>query len=106
MPNNPTYPHVLREIDRLREKGIANSDPQMMKLRMQLRDHLEKLNKNKPKTIVPTLMSVRTVKFEQPQTKSTLAEIGAVLGEKKDYALLGVAIAILALAYMWYRKDS
>lgn len=135
MSKNLPYLQVLREIDKLREQGIADSDPQMMKLRMQLRDHLEELNKNKPKkSVVPTLMAVKTVKFEQPRqdkkpailaksviqpkSKNKIVDIRdlhrsaktTTLGEtSKDhlarYALLGAAIAIAALAYKWYREN-
>jgi len=109
MPDS--YIQVLREIDRLRERGVTNSDPEMMKLRIQLRDHLEKINKNKPKTVVPTLMSIKTVKLEPSATSKIipLKDVVIALGEMKNdyakYALLGVAIAIVAIVYKWYRRD-
>jgi hypothetical protein len=133
MPNNLPYLQVLREIDKLREQGVADSDPEMMKLRIQLRDHLENLNKNKPKAVVPTLMSIRTVKFEpKPKKKPTILAKSVIhprVSEKKKiidlrdipdvklagldeakkehlakYALLGAIIAVAALAYRWYRE--
>lgn len=133
MPNNLPYLQVLQEIDKLREKGVPDSDPQMMKLRIQLRDHLEDLNKGKSKkSVVPTLMSIRTVKFEQPTISKPSLPVKSIiqpksnkivdirelsndtkitsLGEtKKDqyakYALLGAIIAIVALIYRWYRDN-
>lgn len=122
MSNSLPYLHVLREIDKLRENGIKDNDPQMIKLRMQLRDHLEVLNKNKPKSVVPTLMSIRTVKLEPKQLKSkpknpkpeieiqkSTAIKKLTLGEgKKDhyakYALFGAIMAVVALGYRWYRE--
>jgi hypothetical protein len=130
MSNNLPYLQVLREIDKLREQGISDSDPEMMKLRIKLRDHLETLNKNKPKAVVPTLMSIRTVKFEpKPKKKLTILAKSVIQPKKKKiidlrdipdvklatmgevkkehlakYVLLGTIIAIAALAYRWYRE--
>jgi len=108
MPNNLPYLQVLREIDKLREKGVADSDPEMMKLRMELRDHLEKLNKNRSKkSVIPKLMSIKTVKFERPSVENikctTLSEINK--DHYAKYALLGAILAIGALVYKWYRES-
>jgi len=89
---------------------------------MQLRDHLETLNKNKPKTVVPTLLSIKTVKFNQPILKhnpvkhntaensaekadTSIVFLGDLNKEYTKYVMLGTAIAIAALIYKWYRRN-
>ena len=114
------YHEILRKLDKLRQQGLKDSDFEIMKLKAQLRDHLDdkKKESKKQKPVVPKLTSVKTLKLDLPKKKSDLDTLKSVavkkltgLGEFKrehlaKYALLGVMIAIGALAYRWYKDKN
>ena len=93
---NNQYYLILKTIDELREAGMADNDPKMLKLRLALRDELEKRNKhNKETKLVPKLTHIKTI-----QLKSDLSNTETSKAEVKKYVLLGMAIALGGVA--WY----
>jgi len=108
------YHEVLRKLDRLREKGLKDSDLEVMKLKAQLRDYLDDRKKepSRRKPVVPKLTSVKTLKLDiKPEgTPTALQKISSNLGDLKKehlakYALLGIFLAVGALAYRWYKEN-
>lgn len=90
------YYKLLKQIDALREQGVTNSDPKMMRLRMRLRDMLEhKKKRGLPKrknSLVPRLKSVKTITFQSAEKD-----------DKSKFVYLGVAVALGGLLYKLYR---
>ena len=129
-----SYRQVLYEIEELRKAGAKNSDPKMLSLRIQLRDHLTERNKNSPQKIIPTLTAVKTIRLD-PKTLgktnfSSTAEPSsnitpnpsttelATASEKEDpnsdlsgkyteFYVLGMAIAVIGLTikFLFFKED-
>jgi hypothetical protein len=108
------YREILQKLDKLRKQGLKDSDLEIMKLKAQLRDYLDdrKKESKKTKSVVPKLTSIKTLKLDLPEDKdtdTTLKKITGLGDIKKEhlakYALMGILLAVGALAYHWY-KDS
>jgi hypothetical protein len=80
----------------MRSEGALNSDHDMMKLRIKLRDCLESRKKRKKRStkLVPRLLNVKTVTFEN--TEKYKPSI-------KKFVLLGTLIAIGGVVYYYFK---
>jgi hypothetical protein len=102
------YFQVLKEIDELRNQGVEDSDPRMLQLRIQLRDHLEERNKNQPKKVVPKLTAVKTIKINPIALKKQSDQLGETKPEAKitnkyaKFYILGVVIAVVGLSIKFF----
>lgn len=91
-----SYPLLLKYIDDLRQQGLTDNHPRMVKAKTRLRDLLE-LRKTKPlkKAALPKLTSISTVQIEAP-----------VFGENKEtnkYLLLGAMVAIFGVMLKFWK---
>lgn len=115
MKEKYSYFEVLKELDRLRAKGVKDSDPEVKKLKAQLWVHLEKRKKDKSNKIVPKITAVKTLQIG-PESKPSLGdadintEIVKVDPEKKEqpyakYFYLGAVAAIIIVIYRLLNRD-
>jgi len=90
------YQNVLGKIALLRSQGVNDSHPEMMRLRIRLRDILEEQKKKKQpnKALLPKLVGHKTITLDD--TKK--------LGPSK-YVMLGAVVGIAGVAYLLYKKN-
>jgi len=82
-----SYQELLKHIDALREKGISDNHPDMLKAKWKLREFLSQ-KKKKSNAIVPRVKSVKTVTLGQTE-----------LSNINKFIVLGMVVAIAALIY-------
>jgi len=93
--SNSDYYNILRKIEFLRNKGKSDSDLELIKAKLKLRECLDKkLDKTSYKG--PRLTSVRTFKLKP------LGNIGTVRSVIKSnkYVITGMAIALFGVGWM------
>jgi hypothetical protein len=113
-----SYSEILKEIDKLRAIGVEDTDPRIKKLKVKLWSHLEKRNKNRSTSIVPTVTAIKTIKLESnplgetkiaPETPADTKIEPKTAGLKEKpyakYVLLGVVVAVAVICYKFFRKD-
>lgn len=95
------YKEILKKIDALRATGLDDSHPRIKDLKMELKEILDLKKKNSKKNnktaLVPKLKSFSTVTFQGKGSSK--------IGSKK-YTYLGIAIALIAVAWKLWEKKS
>ena len=89
------YHSVLQKIALLRARGLEDSHPEMVRVRIKLRDILEDRKKHrKPgKVLLPKLVGSTTITLDEVKKPG-----------KSKYVILGAAVGIAGVAYLLYKK--
>jgi len=90
------YQSILGKMAQLRSRGLDDSHPEIIRLRIRLRDLLEEQKKiKKPKNpLLPKLIGHKTTITLDETRKSG----------KSKYAILGAAVGVAGVAYLLYKK--
>ena len=83
--NKISYAELLQHIDHLRENGVSDNHPNMIKAKWKLREFLDSTGKTS-KGVVPKLKSIKTLALTEQKSSSY-----------NKYALLGIILGIGAL---------
>jgi len=96
------YNMILRKIDMLRARGVAENDLEMIRARTALRDFLEMKKKNASaiQKVVPRLTGIKTVTIKTNQLGE---KVETLFNVQTKYVMLGVVIGIIALIYFYLK---
>lgn len=100
------YNLLLQKIDKLRKKGIPETDLEMLRTRIELRDILEskKKNSNAIQKIVPRLLGVKTIAIK---TNTLGDQVEAILNSEltqNKYVIMGMVVGIIALFFIYLKN--
>lgn len=93
------YSLVLKKIEHLRKLGISESNIEMQRAKLELRDLLaiKKKNSTSMEKIVPRLTGIKTITFKE----KNLGNIDI----SNKYVVLGMIIGVIAIVYLCYIKQ-
>jgi hypothetical protein len=94
---NAKYLSILQKIESLRRSGISESNSEMLKAKIALRDCLElkKRNSTAIQKVVPRLTGIKTISIPSKQ-------LGEGSPSHNKYFLLGAALGLCALLYFYF----
>jgi len=102
------YVALLRKLDNLRTKGFKDTDSEIIKTKIALRELLDLKKKNSTaiQKVVPRLTGIKTISLRDTSTDVSMHNLAGISAEilSNKYVILGVAIGIIAILYLYFKS--